>query len=303
MKTKLHIFLLTALLFGGGAFVTFAQTQADCIPGQKDGLTEYCLLAPIPLGGPNQVTEKTTAAQFIPGLFQLTIMLATGLAVLFIIWGGVQYMSTDAFTGKESAKETIQNAIMGLLLALSAWLIINTINPGLLNFNLSIDRVEFKENTNPPTGTTGPGGGATSGYPLTTEELAADRAIEERLLENIPPVRVNANPCRTGRTTGCTNVVGLPESAINGVISLAFNCQLAGGRDCAVRISGGTEGGHVTHGPNIPIVDLSKNSTLNKYIVENGQSTTANCGLRNAPKYSLGGATYVDEGNHWHVCY
>jgi hypothetical protein len=297
MKTKLHIFLLLACLFGGGAIASAQQTT--CTPGQKDGLTEYCLLAPIPVGEGGAQAEKTTAETFIPGLFRLGIMLATGLAVLYIIWGGVQYMSTDAWGGKNDAKDTIWNAVMGLLLALSAWLIIATINPNLMNFNLSIERFEIKEDVNLPTGSE-----AADGYALTPDEVVADNAIEKRLGDNTPPVKVNADPCVTGRTTGCTNLVGLSENAINGVMTLASSCYVTTGRDCNVRISGGTEGGHVTHGQGLPVVDLNKNSTLNNYITRNGQSFVGGgCGLRNAPKYNLGGAIYVDEGHHWHVCY
>jgi hypothetical protein len=170
---KNFILFIGALLLFSPTTLAFAQ-EKGCVPGQQNGLTEYCLLAPLPLGGPNALTEKTTATQFIPGLFQLAIMLATGLAVLMIIWGGVQYMSTDAWGGKNDAKNTIWNAIMGLLLTLSAWLIINTINPGLLQFNLSLDPVKIEKNTNKPTGSTG-APGADGLQPSTTNAVAGLR--------------------------------------------------------------------------------------------------------------------------------
>src|SRR3989344_3219148 len=101
--------------------------------------TPYTLLAPIPLEGAGAGdTQTTVASQYIRGIFMLTIGLATGLAVIMIIFGGIKYMSTDAFTGKSEAREIIQNAIWGLLLVISAWLILSTINPKLVNFNLNI---------------------------------------------------------------------------------------------------------------------------------------------------------------------
>lgn len=103
--------------------------------------TEYELLAPIPqlTTEPNKPDAKTsTAKTYIEGLFTLIIGIAGVLAVVKIIFGGIQYMSTDAFTGKEEAKTTIQNAIWGLLLAISAWLILFTINPNLVNLDLKI---------------------------------------------------------------------------------------------------------------------------------------------------------------------
>ena len=101
--------------------------------------TPYTLLAPIPLEGAGAgVTQTTVASQYIRGVFMLIIGLATGLAVIMIIYGGIKYMSTDAFTGKSEARETIQNAIWGLLLVIAAWLILYTINPKLVEFNLNI---------------------------------------------------------------------------------------------------------------------------------------------------------------------
>jgi len=76
------------------------------------------------------------------------------LAVIMIIWGGIQYMSTDAISGKSEAKNTIQNAIWGLLLAISAWLILNTINPDLVKFNLNIEPI--KPSTTSDTSSTTP---------------------------------------------------------------------------------------------------------------------------------------------------
>src|SRR3989344_4832352 len=101
--------------------------------------TEYELLGPIPLSGVDSApTDETTAELYIKGVFMLIIAIAGGLAVVRIIFGGIQYMSTDAFEGKSDAKNTIQNAIWGLLLAISAWLILFTINPDLIKFDLTI---------------------------------------------------------------------------------------------------------------------------------------------------------------------
>ena len=101
--------------------------------------TEYQLLAPIPLNGPSSgETPATTAELYIKGVFTLIIAVAGGLAVVRIIFGGIQYMSTDAFEGKSEAKTVIENAIWGPLLAISAWLILFTINPDLIEFDLTI---------------------------------------------------------------------------------------------------------------------------------------------------------------------
>lgn len=277
MKTSVYTFLILAVFLLGGSTLS-AQP-----------LTEYELLSPLPVGKGGVIVNQTNAQDFIPGLFRLTIMLATGLAVLFIIWGGVQYMSTDAWGGKNDAKNTIWNAIMGLLLTLSSWLIVNTINPDLMNFNLSIERFEIPENKNAVDAS--PGTGA-----MTPEQISTDAQVRNQLDNG--DVDVNAGPCTTpGQTTGCTNLNNLGQAAITGLINLRQSCN------CTVVVTGGTEGGHASHGPNLPIVDVRKNSSLNTYIANNGERTNASCGLASAPKFNLNGSTYVDEGNHWHVCY
>jgi hypothetical protein len=99
---------------------------------------EYKLLAPIPLEGGATPTGETIPSNYIKGLFILVIAFASVLAVIRIIFAGIKYMSTDAFQNKSEAKGDIQNAIWGLALAMSAWLILNTINPNLTNLNLQI---------------------------------------------------------------------------------------------------------------------------------------------------------------------
>src|SRR3989344_266458 len=110
--------------------------------------TKYELLEPIPYVETEE--GKTTASQYLSGIFSFVIGIAGVLAVLMIIYGGIKYMSTDAFTGKDEAKGIIGGAIWGLVLTIGSWLILNTINPDLVNFNLSIDRQLIRGELNPP---------------------------------------------------------------------------------------------------------------------------------------------------------
>src|SRR3989338_10581853 len=105
--------------------------------------TEYGLLAP--LHGVTVAGSQATStfASYIPGIFNLVIGIAGVLAIVMIIYGGIQYMSTDAFQGKSEAKNTISQAIWGLILTISAWLILYTVNPNLVNLNLNIERQEL----------------------------------------------------------------------------------------------------------------------------------------------------------------
>ena len=62
------------------------------------------------------------------------------LAMIMIMAGGLEYMTTELISNKEQAKERIANAIFGLLLALGAYTILYTINPELLNTNIKIEK-------------------------------------------------------------------------------------------------------------------------------------------------------------------
>ena len=55
------------------------------------------------------------------------------LAMVMIVIGGIEYMTSELVSSKKAGIERITNAILGLLIALTAFLILNTINPNLLN--------------------------------------------------------------------------------------------------------------------------------------------------------------------------
>ena len=125
---KLFIFFFLFL-------VAISATAFNHIQAEE---VEYNLLAPIPLSGGADPTDATIPSNYIKGIFILIIASASVLAVLRIIFAGIKYMSTDAFQNKSEAKGDIQNAIWGLVLAMGAFLILNTINPSLTNLNLEI---------------------------------------------------------------------------------------------------------------------------------------------------------------------
>lgn len=63
------------------------------------------------------------------------------LAVLMIVVGGVQYVLAGSTGNPEKigdAQNRIMMSVYGILLALSSWLILNTINPDLLKLELNI---------------------------------------------------------------------------------------------------------------------------------------------------------------------
>ncbi|MDQ5883503.1 MAG: hypothetical protein QG654_417 [Patescibacteria group bacterium] len=107
--------------------------------GETSGSTlTYSEEALAPLPG---FSNAPDLGEFLQALFTILIVIAGLLALIMIIVGGVTYMTSDAFGKKQDGKSYIINAIVGLVLALGAWVILNTINPDLaqdLNINLPI---------------------------------------------------------------------------------------------------------------------------------------------------------------------
>ena len=50
--------------------------------------------------------------------------------------GGLQYMSTDKISGKEDGKDKITQALLGVILILLSVVILEIINPDILQFDL-----------------------------------------------------------------------------------------------------------------------------------------------------------------------
>ena len=103
----------------------------------------YVPLTPLPNADrPLTDVSGTGLSTYLGNTYKLGVGIATVLAVLMIMWGGIEYMSTDAMGGKEAGKERINNAIFGLLLALGSWIILRTINVQFINTTLNIAEVK-----------------------------------------------------------------------------------------------------------------------------------------------------------------
>jgi Na+-driven multidrug efflux pump len=76
-----------------------------------------------------------TLSDFVGYAFKLGLGIAVVLTIVMIMFGGIQYMTTESFNGKGDAKKRINDALIGLGLALVSYLLLYTINPCLVNFS------------------------------------------------------------------------------------------------------------------------------------------------------------------------
>ena len=81
--------------------------------------------------------SSTSLASFFQSVFTLALSAGAILAVLRLAYAGWLYMgAADMWGSKQKAKDVIMNAILGLLLLIGIWIILNQINPNLLNLNI-----------------------------------------------------------------------------------------------------------------------------------------------------------------------
>lgn len=146
-----YILILIALL---GFFSPTREVLAADTPSP---LTEYKLLAPLPCeDGPgcvlgelktfNASQENNSLGVYLNLMIKMFIGLCAVLAVVMIVVGGLEYMTSELVHSKEAGKSRITHAILGLIIALSAYALLYTINPDLLN---KTDIPKTTESTNP----------------------------------------------------------------------------------------------------------------------------------------------------------
>ena len=174
MKKNLVSIVVLALVA-----VTFVLAGAPPIFAAEAQTSGFTALAPIP-GltdiSPTAVVNSTSLANFFNNLYKYVIGLAAVLAVIMIIWGGLEISTQDSISKQSAGKEKIQQAILGLVLVLSPVLVFSIINPNILNLSLNLPPLETK-----------------SGPPQTTQST-------------LPP-------CNSVLTTNCTPAAPLNEGA------------------------------------------------------------------------------------------
>jgi hypothetical protein len=85
----------------------------------------------------NTPNSTSTPGAYIANFYQFALMVGGVLAFGVIIYGGVRYMASAGNpSGQSDAKEWIEGALLGLLLLVGAYFVLNVINPQLLNLKL-----------------------------------------------------------------------------------------------------------------------------------------------------------------------
>ncbi len=82
------------------------------------------------------VNTAATIPQYVNAVYTTLIVIGSLVAVMRIAWAGVKYSLSGVVTDKESAKHDIQGVLMGLAILLLPFVVLNTINPNLVNLDV-----------------------------------------------------------------------------------------------------------------------------------------------------------------------
>ncbi|MCR4276134.1 MAG: hypothetical protein NUV90_01990 [Candidatus Parcubacteria bacterium] len=168
-------------------------------------------LAPIPGLTEGATADTVGLAAFFNNLYKFAIGIAAALAVIQIIWAGldIAIFHKDAVSAITDDKGKIYNAVFGLVLVLSPVLVFSIINPSILNLSLNLPALNTTSGT--PVGT-GNGSGTGVGTQPTTDAgttaaTTAGCTITGTLLKTaICPTQQAAQDFAAACSTGSGNV-------------------------------------------------------------------------------------------------
>lgn len=134
----LLVFMLFAFSFSlVGAQDPDPTTLTDTQNQGGDTTSTYKLLEP--LGTPNgNLTEFTTGdpcpfVRYLNIVIEIFLGICAVLAMIMIIGGGFEYVTSELPSAKGNGKARITNAVFGFIIALAGYVLLNTVNPKLLD--------------------------------------------------------------------------------------------------------------------------------------------------------------------------
>jgi hypothetical protein len=136
-------------------------------------------------------TNQSGIANFLNNLYKYLIGLAAVLAVIEIVWGGIEISTQDSISKHEAGKERIQGALLGLVLVLLPVLVFSIINPQILNLSFNLPPIAAHSGTSI-------GGGGTQ-------------------TNNAP--EVNGFPANSNNQTGSPSLLQAPQTLPSGACS------------------------------------------------------------------------------------
>lgn len=113
-------------------FPSIKLTPGEVQP--QEPINTYTPLAPLPgLDKGLNFDDSCPLANYLNTMFDLIVGVIIVIAMVKLVLGGLEYVTSESISGKANAKDSIIAAFGGLVLALGSYIILNSINPNLLN--------------------------------------------------------------------------------------------------------------------------------------------------------------------------
>ncbi|MFZ5982587.1 MAG: hypothetical protein ACOYS2_03415 [Patescibacteria group bacterium] len=173
---------------------------------------EYKLLEGLP--GFYSANESPTFNAYISAIYKFGIWVVGIAALLMISIGAFMYLTSagnNAAMG--SAKNVITDAIIGLVLALLAWLLLYTINPELVSPK-GIPETGSTSSSTTSSGTTTSGSSSSS---TTDKKASQSNMTAQEVKSQLDAAGIEVNrTCIDKDASGCTKLSGVTQTAIDG---------------------------------------------------------------------------------------
>jgi type IV secretory pathway VirB2 component (pilin) len=169
--------------------------------GGAQGGGGFVPIAPIP--GLTQGVDTTSAsmAAFLNNLYKVLVGVAAVLAVIEIIWGGLQIATQESVPMKTQGRARILQAILGLILVLLPALVFSIINPSILNLDANWTPIKVNQTSN-----FGPA-------PVPANQTIINSGGSNTIQTNVPfPCSSNCSSELATCNSQGTNITGTPVS-------------------------------------------------------------------------------------------
>lgn len=137
------VLVMTIMLIGIGVVFLPTTVSANAAKCQKESGTFLGLptwYKYLPIKDSNECIFNTNAGE-VPGffakillaVFEIVLRIAGMVAVVFVIWGGFTYMTSQGQPDRlKAGQSTILNALIGLMIAVLAVVIVNVVGKSLV---------------------------------------------------------------------------------------------------------------------------------------------------------------------------
>lgn len=224
--------------------------------------TDYQLLEPYgaKLDGQDKTSyqiQDSGMSTYIKDIARYMYILIAVIAGFYLVYGGIQYLTSDISSLKQEGKATIKRVIYGILFIFTIWTVFNAINPEFLKSGLNFKAYTLdgssstppasQPQTNQPsaqqTGTCNSGAVTRGGekpscfdsYQQYISKASSDYGVNPNLIRTVIWLESNGNPTAVS-SAGAKGIMQLLPATANSLgCQSGWDTQAAAGIDCGTK--------------------------------------------------------------------